>query len=156
MAGVAVGSVKSIDVTQDGHAEVKFTRQTATTRRCGSGTQAMIKQALAVRHRQPLRRPPARPANGAEIPDGGTIGPDQTATAVELDQIFNLFDTRTRRALQDFIKGSATMLHGQGQAAAPRRPLPEPGAVAPAPACSRSSPATTRCWSASSSTPGRS
>ena len=55
------------------------------------------------------------PANGDEIPDGGTIGPDQTATAVELDQIFNLFDPRTRTGLQDFFKGSAAMLHGKGK-----------------------------------------
>ena len=34
----------------------------------------------------------------SEIDDGGVIGPDQTATAVELDQIFDLFDERTRTA----------------------------------------------------------
>ena len=55
------------------------------------------------------------PANGDEIENGGTIGPDQTATAVELDQIFNLFDQRTRTGLQDFFKGSAAMLHGKGK-----------------------------------------
>ena len=35
------------------------------------------------------------------------IGPDQTATAVELDQIFDLFDQRDADGLQDFFKGSA-------------------------------------------------
>jgi phospholipid/cholesterol/gamma-HCH transport system substrate-binding protein len=54
------------------------------------------------------------PANGEEIADGGTIGPDETATAVELDQIFNMFDPRTRKGLQDFFKGSAAMLQGKG------------------------------------------
>jgi phospholipid/cholesterol/gamma-HCH transport system substrate-binding protein len=39
---------------------------------------------------------------------------DQTATAVELDQIFNLFDQRTRTALQDFFKGSARDAARQG------------------------------------------
>ena len=68
------------------------------------------------------------PANGGEIDDGGTIGPDQTATAVELDQIFNLFDERTRTGLQDFFKGSAADAARQGQGAAPGRPLPEPRA----------------------------
>ena len=55
------------------------------------------------------------PANGDEIDDGGVIGTDQTATAVELDQIFDLFDERTRTGLQDFFKGSAAMLHGRGK-----------------------------------------
>ena len=43
------------------------------------------------------------------------IGSDQTATAVELDQIFAIFDERTRTGLQDFFKGSAEMLHGRGK-----------------------------------------
>src|SRR5215210_718528 len=55
------------------------------------------------------------PDNGDEIDDGGVIGTDQTATAVELDQIFDLFDERTRTGLQDFFKGSAAMLHGRGK-----------------------------------------
>ena len=55
------------------------------------------------------------PANGDEIDDGGVIGADQTATAVELDQIFDLFDERTRTGLQDFFKGSGEMLHGRGK-----------------------------------------
>ena len=55
------------------------------------------------------------PANGDEIDDGGVIGTDQTATAVELDQIFDLFDERTRTGLQDFFKGSAEMLQGRGK-----------------------------------------
>jgi phospholipid/cholesterol/gamma-HCH transport system substrate-binding protein len=43
------------------------------------------------------------------------IGSDQTATAVELDQIFDLFDERTRTGLQDFFKGSGAMLRGRGK-----------------------------------------
>jgi phospholipid/cholesterol/gamma-HCH transport system substrate-binding protein len=55
------------------------------------------------------------PANGDEIDDGGVIATDQTATAVELDQIFSLFDERTRTGLQDFFKGSGEMLKGRGK-----------------------------------------
>jgi phospholipid/cholesterol/gamma-HCH transport system substrate-binding protein len=55
------------------------------------------------------------PENGDEIEDGGTIGADDTGTAVELDEIFALFDEETRTGLQDFFKGSADMLKGRGR-----------------------------------------
>ena len=58
------------------------------------------------------------PANGDEIEDGGTIGTDQTATAVELDQIFNLFDERTRTASRTSSRAPAAMLRGKGTRAA--------------------------------------
>ena len=43
------------------------------------------------------------------------IGPDDTDVAVELDQIFNLFDPVARVAVQDFFKGSRKMIEGRGQ-----------------------------------------
>ena len=53
---------------------------------------------LAVGDRQPLHRPPARARQTAsDIDDGGRIGPDHTRTAVELDQVFDLFDQRHAR-----------------------------------------------------------
>src|SRR5215213_7711758 len=38
-------------------------------------------------------------------------------TIVDLDQLFNTFDARTRKGLQEFIQGSATTLHGKGEQA---------------------------------------
>ena len=52
------------------------------------------------------------PDDGEDIDDGGRIGPDDTRAAVELDQVFNIFDERTRRSLQDVVAGSATSLEG--------------------------------------------
>ena len=54
------------------------------------------------------------PDDGRDIEDGGRIGPDQTATAVELDEVFALFDEETRGSLRDFIKGQADTLRGRG------------------------------------------
>jgi phospholipid/cholesterol/gamma-HCH transport system substrate-binding protein len=112
--GVAIGSVKSIDVTQDGHAKVEFSIKDGDYKPLRRGTEVMIKQASLSGIANRYIDLKLGPANGEEIPDGGTIGPDETATAVELDQIFNMFDPRTRKGLQDFFKGSAAMLHGKG------------------------------------------
>jgi phospholipid/cholesterol/gamma-HCH transport system substrate-binding protein len=112
--GVSIGSVKDIDVTQDGHAKVKFGIDDDDYRPLRRGTQVMIKQASLSGIANRYIDLKLGPANGEAIDDGGVIGPDETATAVELDQIFDLFDKRTRTGLQDFFKGSAEMLHGRG------------------------------------------
>src|SRR3954453_4342965 len=97
--GVAIGSVKSIDVTQDGHAKVGFGISGGDYRPLRQGTQVMVKQASLSGIANRYIDLKLGPANGADIPDGGTIGPDRTATAVELDQIFNLFEPTTRKGL---------------------------------------------------------
>src|SRR5215218_9232711 len=113
--GVTVGSVKDIDVTQDGTAKVTLSISDGDYKPLRRGTQVMIKQASLSGIANRYVDLKLGPANGDEIDDGGVIGTDQTATAVELDQIFDLFDERTRTGLQDFFKGSAAMLHGRGR-----------------------------------------
>ena len=113
--GVTVGSVKSIDVTQDGHAKVELGISDSDYKPLRRGTQVMIKQASLSGIANRYVDLKLGPANGEPIDDGGVIGPDQTATAVELDQIFDLFNQQTRTGLQDFFKGSAEMLRGRGK-----------------------------------------
>ena len=103
--GVSVGSVKSIDVTQDGHAEVELGISTSDYEPLRRGTQVMIKQASLSGIANRYVDLKLGPANGEEIDDGGTIGPDQTGTAVELDQIFDLFDERTRTGPPGLLQG---------------------------------------------------
>jgi phospholipid/cholesterol/gamma-HCH transport system substrate-binding protein len=113
--GVSVGSVKDIDVTQDGRAEVTLGIKDDDYQPLRRGTRVTIKQASLSGIANRYVDLQLGPANGDEIDDGGVIGTDQTATAVELDQIFDLFDKRTRTGLQDFFKGSAEMLRGRGK-----------------------------------------
>ena len=113
--GVSIGSVKTIDVTQDGRAKVELGIDDSDYQPLRRGTQVMIKQASLSGIANRYVDVKLGPANGEEIDDGGVIGTDQTATAVELDQIFDLFDERTRTGLQDFFKGSAAMLRGRGK-----------------------------------------
>src|ERR671916_1121028 len=113
--GVAVGSVKSIDVTESGRAEVELGISDEDYQPLRRGTRIMIKQASLSGIANRYVDLHLGPANGEEIEDGGVISADETATATELDQIFALFDEHTRKGLQDFFKGSADMLRGRGK-----------------------------------------
>src|ERR687893_117320 len=113
--GVAVGTVKDIDVTQDGRAKVTLGISDGDYQPLRRGTRVMIKQASLSGIANRYVDLHLGPANGDEIEDGGVISADETGTAVELDQIFDLFDERTRTGLQDFFKGSAEMVEGRGK-----------------------------------------
>ena len=111
--GTPIGTVKGIEITPDGQAEIKLSidDKHAPLR---EGTRAAIKQfsqsGIANRYVD-LSFPP----NGKDtINDGGTIGIDKTRTAVDLDELFNTLDKETRAALQDFFKGSARQFRGAG------------------------------------------
>lgn len=53
------------------------------------------------------------PRSQRPIADGGTLPSDRTTSAVELDELFDAFDVRTRRALQQIVHGSARTLAGK-------------------------------------------
>lgn len=115
VGGVPVGSVKDIDVSADGQAEVTFKVADDDFVPLRHGTRAIVKQTslsgIANRYVDLM----LGPASGARIPDGGRIGPDDTDSAVELDQVFNLLDSDTRQSLRDVVKGSAKALAGRGK-----------------------------------------
>src|SRR4051794_34582431 len=113
VGGTPVGSVKSVDVTSDGHAIVKFSVDSKYTplRR---GTKAIVKQTSLSGIANRYIDLQLGPQNGASIADGGRLGPDETEAAVDIDEIFNLLNGRTRKSLKGVIKGSADMLRGRG------------------------------------------
>ena len=139
VGGVRAGSVKDIDVTDDGYAVIKMSVKDdfAPLKR---GTKAVIRQAsqsgIANRYielippggegaeasdiaRKSGKRsePNAEIAEPGNLPDGSTIDTDNTTTQVDLDSLFNTLDPSTRKALQDFFKGSAAQYEGRGKEA---------------------------------------
>ena len=126
VGGVRVGSVDGIKITDDGQAEItlKISDDYAPL---PDGTQAVIRQASqsGIANRYVDLRIPGHelPAGTGEadkaiehagtIDDGGHIGVDETQTAVDLDQLFNLLDPKTRRSLQKFLEGSAKVYAGR-------------------------------------------
>jgi phospholipid/cholesterol/gamma-HCH transport system substrate-binding protein len=112
--GAPIGSVKEIKITDDGQAEVKLSID-GDHSPLRVGTTATIRQfslsGIANRYVD-LTMPP----NGsAKIADGGRIGVDKTTTAVDLDELFNTLDPKTRKALQGFFKGQARQFHNRGE-----------------------------------------
>jgi len=117
VGGVRAGSVKDINVTDDGQAVIKMSvsDKYAPLKR---GTKAVIRQAsqsgIANRY---IELVPPSGDNRDNLPDGSTIDTDATITQVDLDSLFNTLDPSTRKALQDFFKGSAAQYAGRGKQA---------------------------------------
>ena len=114
VGGVPVGSIEEVDVTDDGLAEVTFEISDEDYVPLRRGTRALIKQGSLSGIANRFIDLQLGPDNRADIPDGGRLGLDDTNTAVELDEVFDLFDGRTRKATQDFIAGQAESLRGRG------------------------------------------
>jgi phospholipid/cholesterol/gamma-HCH transport system substrate-binding protein len=117
IGGTAIGSVDDIGLTPSGQAVVTISIEDANAP-LRQGTRATIRQAslsgIANRYID-LTLPPGSCAKGdksCNIPDGGEINIDHTTTAVDLDQVFAVFDPKTRKAVQDFFKNSATQFRG--------------------------------------------
>ena len=117
--GVPIGSVKSIDITDEGQAEIDFSVDDDHSP-LPVGTHATIRQfsqsGIANRYID-LSFPPEAQSHGQTIDDGGQIAIDNTTTAVDLDELFNTLDPKTRKALQGFFKGQAHQFAGMGEKA---------------------------------------
>ena len=110
-----VGSISKIRLTGDGQAEVAMKIDDAEYRPLRRGTRAIIRQAslsgVANRYVD-LQLPPGD--HTATIPRNGVIGQGETTTAVDLDQLFNTFDPKTRKALSGVIRGENDVYAGRG------------------------------------------
>lgn len=112
VGGRRVGNVDDITLTDDNLAEVTITVEEPYAP-LHEGTTATIRLASlsSVANRYIALSP--GPNNAPELPDGATLGVERTTTVVDLDQLFNTLDERTRRGLQDVIQGGATQYAGK-------------------------------------------
>jgi phospholipid/cholesterol/gamma-HCH transport system substrate-binding protein len=118
VAGVPVGKVDGIELTHDGQADVAMKITDGGYRPLRRGTRAIIRQASlsGVANRYVDLQLPAAD-HQQTIPDGGVIDQSETTTAVDLDQLFNTFDPKTRKALSGLIRGYGAAYHGKGEQA---------------------------------------
>jgi phospholipid/cholesterol/gamma-HCH transport system substrate-binding protein len=114
VAGSKIGSVKAIKLTDDGQADITMAIDDDRYRPLREGTQIIVRQASlsGVANRYLDLMLPG--GNTPKIPDGGVIQQSHTTTAVDLDQLFNTFDNRTRDSLRRLIRGYATAYGGRG------------------------------------------
>lgn len=116
VGGVKAGTIEKVDITPGGKAVVtmKVDEEYAPLK---TGTKATIRQASlsGIANKYIDLTLPSTPRNGklAEIAAGSTIGVDQTTTAVELDQLFNVFDPPAREAVKQFFVNSHEQFKGK-------------------------------------------
>ena len=116
VGGRRVGSVREITLTDDNRARVKVEVQEpyAPLR---EGTRAVIRltslSGIANRY---IALTPA-PNSAEELDDGATLPAGSTTDVVDLDQLFNTLDPKTRKSLQGVIQGFATQYDGRGKEA---------------------------------------
>lgn len=114
VAGAPIGSVDSIKITDDGQADITMSISDDRYKPLRDGTQVIVRQAslsgVANRYLD-LMLPGGNPP---KIPDGGVIQQRNTETAVDLDQLFNTFDNKTRDSLRRLIRGYGTSYGGRG------------------------------------------
>jgi phospholipid/cholesterol/gamma-HCH transport system substrate-binding protein len=108
VAGRRVGTIEDIELTEDGQADLTLKIDDDAIIPLRTGTRATLRIASlsgSANRYVDLRIPPA---GGEEIAEGGVIEASDTTSAVEVDQLFQLFDQRTRKGLRSFIRGQAT------------------------------------------------
>lgn len=114
VGGKGVGNVTDIALTENNQAEitVKVNDDFAPLH---EGTTAVIRTVSlpSVANRNISLTP--GPNSAPKIPDGGRITTDQTTTPVDLDQLFNAFEPKTRKGLQQLLQGFSQWYVGQGQ-----------------------------------------
>lgn len=114
IGGRRVGNVDDILLTDDNQAEVRISVEEPYAP-LHEGTRATIRltSLSGVANRYIALVP--GPNNAPELAGGARLGVEQTTSVVDLDQLFNTLDERTRRGLQDVIQGSAAQYAGKGE-----------------------------------------
>jgi phospholipid/cholesterol/gamma-HCH transport system substrate-binding protein len=115
VGGVPVGSVKSVEVRDDGRqAELELSID-GSEAPLHEGTTATIRNpsltSIAGRYVALLPGPNSAP----EIPSGGEIPTEDTTEIVDLDQLLNSLDPRVVASLSQVVHGSADAAQGGGK-----------------------------------------
>ncbi len=103
VAGTPVGSVGDISLTPDGKARITLKIDADGYHPLRRGTRAIIRQASLSGVANRYVDLQLGGAGGAAIPDGGTLPTENTSAAVDLDQIFDTFDPKTRKGVQKTV-----------------------------------------------------
>lgn len=125
IGGTAAGTVKSVSLSDDDQAQIDIAIKEHYGR-LHEGTTATIRAegltGVASRYVDVSPASETRPV----LDDGALIQGDKTTAIVEIDQVFNALDPKTRKGLAGFIKGSADWYDGmEPEANASARQIPK-------------------------------
>jgi virulence factor Mce-like protein len=111
ISGVSVGKVKSIELADDGMADVTV-EMNPTYAPIPTDTQAQLREKTLLGETYVELTPGSK--SGPSVPEGGSLPPANVAESVQLDEIFRTFDERTRDAFRAWMQGAALALKGRG------------------------------------------
>jgi phospholipid/cholesterol/gamma-HCH transport system substrate-binding protein len=116
IGGRRVGSVRDIKLTDDNQAEIDIAVQDGYAP-LHEGTTALIRATSlsGIANRYVALTP--GPNSNRKLPEGAQLGTDETTSIVDLDQLFDTLDPKTRASLQGFIQGSAQWYDNRGRQA---------------------------------------
>jgi phospholipid/cholesterol/gamma-HCH transport system substrate-binding protein len=115
VGGVPVGSVTDIQLTKDFKARVTIHIDSSLVPlHQGTTAQVRVPSLSSVANRYIAISP--GPNSNPELPAGSTLPVSATKEVVDLDQLFNTLNPRTRKGLQQFIQGTAEQYAGAGRA----------------------------------------
>jgi phospholipid/cholesterol/gamma-HCH transport system substrate-binding protein len=114
IGGRRVGSVRKIELTDNNEAQITI-KVNSPYAPLHLGTTALIRAtSLSGVANRYIALTPA-PNNAPKLDDGAVLGTDKTTSPVDLDQLFDTLDPKTRRSLQLVIKGSAIQYQGRAK-----------------------------------------
>lgn len=115
VGGVPVGSVTNIELTRDFKARITIhVESSLTPLHEGTVSEIRVPSLTGVANRYVLLTP--GPNNRPALSAGATLPASATREVVDLDQLFNTLNPKTRTGLQQFIQGSAEQYAGAGPA----------------------------------------
>ena len=111
IGGRPVGSVESIELTEDNLARVEV----SVDQELHEGSTAIIRAtSLAGVANHYVSISPG-PNSNRPLEDGAVLGLDQTTTPIDLDQFLNTFPRSVRKGLGDFFRGNAAIYANRGR-----------------------------------------
>jgi phospholipid/cholesterol/gamma-HCH transport system substrate-binding protein len=111
VGGVPVGSIKNIVLTKDYKALITIhVDSSLAPLHAGTTAQVRVPSLTSVANRYIALTP--GPNNAPALPAGTTLPTTSTHGVVDLDQLFNVFNPKTRKALQEVLQGSAEQYAG--------------------------------------------
>jgi phospholipid/cholesterol/gamma-HCH transport system substrate-binding protein len=114
VGGVAVGSVKEIELTHDFKALVTITvNSSLAPLHAGTVAQVRVPSLSSVANRYIALSP--GPNNAPALAAGSRLPASATRNVTDLDQLFNTLNPKTRKGLQQFVQGTAESYVGQGK-----------------------------------------
>jgi phospholipid/cholesterol/gamma-HCH transport system substrate-binding protein len=113
ISGVDVGKVESIELGPEGKEAIALVNIDDKYAPLRASTRAMLRTKTLLGETYVELTPGA--AGEPALHDGATLPSAQVTESVQLDEIFQAFDPKTRRAFQSWMQEAAVAIEGQGQ-----------------------------------------